>query len=116
MDDQLNFLAIGWNKKVLKSERFLKEMGHPGPGQTGATLVRQTTIAQPTLGPGAGESRTPLSSAQVPVGVSESALSRTGQEHGAALELVWIGQPLHGPQETPGTGLNRDRRNEDNTC
>ena len=26
MDNQLNFLAIGWKKKVLKSERFLKEM------------------------------------------------------------------------------------------
>ncbi len=26
MNDQLNFSAIGWKKKVLKSERFLKEM------------------------------------------------------------------------------------------
>lgn len=25
-DHQLHFLAIGWKKKVLKSERFLKEM------------------------------------------------------------------------------------------
>ena len=26
MNGQLNFLAIGWEKKILKSERFLKEM------------------------------------------------------------------------------------------
>jgi hypothetical protein len=32
------------------------------------------------------------------------------------MELVWVGQPLHGAQETPGAGLNGGRPDEDNIC
>ena len=39
MNDQLNFLAIGWKKKVLKSERFLKEMNAVVPWKQLAVLV-----------------------------------------------------------------------------
>ena len=39
MNDQLNFLAIGWKKKVLKSERFLKEMSVMVPWKQLAVLV-----------------------------------------------------------------------------
>ena len=49
------------------------------------------------------------------MGLSESALSRAGQEHGAVMELVWIGQLIHGAQETLGAGLNAGRHNEENT-
>jgi len=39
MDNQLNFLAIGWKKKVLKSERFLKEMNAVVPWKRLAALI-----------------------------------------------------------------------------
>lgn len=39
MDKQLNFLAIGWKKKMLKSERFLKEMNAVVPWKQLVALV-----------------------------------------------------------------------------
>ena len=39
MNNQLNFLAIGWKKKVLKSERFLKEMNAVVPWKRLVALI-----------------------------------------------------------------------------
>jgi IS5 family transposase len=39
VNNQLNFLAIGWKKKVLKSERFLKEMNAVVPWKRLAALI-----------------------------------------------------------------------------